>query len=177
MKPNVAFFALTSMLASHIFAETFSAEELNHRTIQRRAVEAVIWGMPAVNFDRLLQAAIQNGGGANHVIYWSRPVNSKNQTLTPDPDTIYFMPYYDTTNGPVVREIQSRSAEERGRLSRHLLRSKADGRKGIQLGADRSEAAVRIALPPVRPEEGAVRKDVEAAGCPGSEVRKQKHEN
>ena len=49
--------------------------------------------------------------------------------------------------------------------------------KRIQLGADRSETAVRIAVPSVRPEEGAVRKDLEAAGCPGSEVRKQKHEN
>ena len=49
--------------------------------------------------------------------------------------------------------------------------------KRIQLGTDRSEAAVRIAIPPVRPEEGAVRKDVEAAGFPGSEARKQKHEN
>ena len=32
-------------------AQEFSAEELAHRAIERRAVEAVIWGMPAVNFD------------------------------------------------------------------------------------------------------------------------------
>jgi hypothetical protein len=32
-------------------AQTFSADDLNNRTIHRRAVEAVIWGMPAVNFD------------------------------------------------------------------------------------------------------------------------------
>jgi len=105
MKNKPIFFALTLMLASHTFAESFSAEELNHRTIEQRAVEAVIWGMPAVNFDRLLQAAIQNGGAANQVIYWSRPVNSKNQTLTPNPDTIYFNPFYDTTNWPMVLEI------------------------------------------------------------------------
>jgi hypothetical protein len=105
MKSKFTFFVLVLMLASDTFAKTFSAEDLNRRAIERRAVEAVIWGMPAVNFDRLLQAAIQNGGGANQVIYWSRPVNSKNQTLTPNPDTIYFMPYYDTTNGPMVLEI------------------------------------------------------------------------
>jgi len=104
MRTKVTFLALAVMLANS-FAETFSSEDLNRRMIERRAVEAVIWGMPAVNFDRLLQAAIQNGGGANQVIYWSRPVNSKNQTLTPNPDTIYFMPYYDTTNGPMVLEI------------------------------------------------------------------------
>jgi hypothetical protein len=105
MKSKFTFFVLALMLASDTVAETFSAEDLNRRAIERRAVEAVIWGMPAVNFDRLLQAAIQNGGGANQVIYWSRPLNSKNQTLTPNPDTIYFMPYYDTTNGPMVLEI------------------------------------------------------------------------
>jgi len=54
---------------------------------------------------------------------------------------------------------------------------KAPAGQGIQLGTDRSEAAVRTAVPPVRPEEGVLRQDLEAAGCPGSEVRKQKHEN
>ena len=32
-------------------------------------------------------------------------MNWKNQTLTPNPDTIYFNPFYDTTAGPVVVEI------------------------------------------------------------------------
>jgi hypothetical protein len=47
-------------------------------------------------------AAIDNGAKLNQVVYWSRPVNSKNQTLTPNPDTIYLNPFYDTSNGPVV---------------------------------------------------------------------------
>jgi hypothetical protein len=100
---HVSLIALIS--TSLVQAQNYSADELARRTIERRAVEAVIWGMPAVNFDRLLQAAIQNGGAANQVIYWSRPVNSKNQTLTPNPDTIYLNPFYDTSNGPVVLEI------------------------------------------------------------------------
>ena len=32
-------------------AQTFAADDLGNRTIHRRAVEAVIWGMPAVNFE------------------------------------------------------------------------------------------------------------------------------
>jgi hypothetical protein len=79
--------------------------QLVERNLHRRAVEAVIWGMPAVNFDRMLQAAIAIGAKANQVIYWSRPVNWKDQTLTPNPDTIYFNPFYDTTKGSVVLEI------------------------------------------------------------------------
>jgi hypothetical protein len=86
-------------------ASPFTPAQLAERTRHRRAVEAVIWGMPAVNFDRMLQAAIASGGEANQVIYWSRPVNSKNQTLTPNPDTIYFNPFFDTRSGPVVLEV------------------------------------------------------------------------
>src|SRR5262249_61699040 len=100
MRIKVTFFGLALMLANHTFGETLSAEELNRRMIEGRAVEAVVWGMPAGNFDRMLQAAIQNGGAANQVIYWSRPVKSKKQTLTPNPDTVYFNPFYDTPNGP-----------------------------------------------------------------------------
>ncbi len=86
-------------------AESFTPEQLAQRSIERRAVEAVIWGMPAVNYERMLQAAIDNGAKLNQVVYWSRPVNSKNQTLTPNPDTIYLNPFYDTHDGPVVVEI------------------------------------------------------------------------
>lgn len=92
-------------------AEDLSAEELSRRAIERRAVEAVIWGMPAVNYERMLQAAIDNGAKLNQVVYWSRPVNWKNQTLTPNPDTIYLNPFYDTTSGPVVVEIPPADAD------------------------------------------------------------------
>jgi hypothetical protein len=85
--------------------EPLSSEELNSRSIQRGAVEAVVWGMPAVNFERMLRAVIANGGAANQMVYWSRPVNWKDQALTPNPNTIYFNPFYDTTKGPVVLEI------------------------------------------------------------------------
>ena len=93
------------MASSSTSAPNFSAEELERRNIERSAIEAVIWGMPAVNFERMRQAASDNGAAANQIVYWSRPVNSKNQTLTPNPDTIYLNPFYDTTSGAVVLEI------------------------------------------------------------------------
>jgi hypothetical protein len=80
--------------------------QLDQRAAYRRAVEAVIWGMPAVNFDLMLQAFVRAGGGPNQVPYWSRLLDSRNQTLTPNPDTIYFNPFFDTrTAGPMVLEI------------------------------------------------------------------------
>jgi hypothetical protein len=85
--------------------QPLSSEELTSRSIQRRAVEAIVWGMPAVNFEGMLEAVIANGGAANQMLYWSRPVNWKDQALTPNPNTIYFNPFYDTTSGPVVLEI------------------------------------------------------------------------
>lgn len=84
------------------------APDLALRAIERRAVEAVSWGMPAVNFDLMLRAMERIAGapGSNKVVYWSRPFIWKNQTLTPNPDTIYFMPFLDTREaGPVVLEV------------------------------------------------------------------------
>jgi hypothetical protein len=44
-------------LAQQATSQTFSADELARRTIGRRAVEAVIWGMAAVSYDLMRQAA------------------------------------------------------------------------------------------------------------------------
>jgi hypothetical protein len=87
--------------------EEYSASELVRRAIERRAVEAVIWGMPAVNFDRMCQAMLRlPRSGFNQVVYWSRLPDWKNQTLTPNPDSIYLMPFFNTKEvGPVVLEI------------------------------------------------------------------------
>jgi hypothetical protein len=92
-------------------AKALSADELANRTLLRRAVEAVIWGMPAVNFQRMLDAAIDNGAKANQIVYWSQPVNWKNQTLTPNTSVIYLNPFYDTSAGPVVMEIPPAQGE------------------------------------------------------------------
>jgi len=84
-----------------------SSSELAGRTVHRRAVEAVIWGMPAVNFDLMYQAMVHEANGAfNQIAYWSRLPDWKIQTLTPNPDSIYFMPFINTKIvGPMVLEI------------------------------------------------------------------------
>ncbi len=120
MKKIVAFLAtLCAVYSPYVLgADSVSREkaatssgQVVERAIYRRAVEAVIWGMPAVNYERMLQAASENGAKPNQVVYWSRPVNWKNQTLTPNPDTIYLNPFYDTKNGPVVVEIPPADAD------------------------------------------------------------------
>ena len=96
-------------LSAPASAQNFSSEELSRRTIHRRAVEAIIWGVPAVNFDVMYQAMVWDakaGDSSNKIVYWSRLFDWKNQTLTPNPDSIYFMAFYNTKDvGPVVLEI------------------------------------------------------------------------
>lgn len=85
---------------------TPTAAQLQERALHRRAVEAAIWGMPAVNYDAMYQALVRDAHGhSNQIVYWSRLLDWKNQTLTPNPDAIYLMPFYDTTGGPMVLEI------------------------------------------------------------------------
>src|ERR1700733_14524739 len=65
---------------------SMSPQDLTDRAVERRAVEAVIWGIPAVNFDRMYQAMVHDakaGEGSNKIVYWSHFFDWKNQTLTP----------------------------------------------------------------------------------------------
>jgi hypothetical protein len=93
-------------VVSPVTAQKLSPAQLTQRNIERRAVEAANWGMPVVNYDRMLQAFKAAGGDFNQIVYWSGLFDWKNQVLTPNPDTIYLMPFFDTkVVGPVVIEI------------------------------------------------------------------------
>lgn len=70
-----------------------------------RALNAVLWGMSAVNFELLFQSLVRAKGDWNQVVYWSSLPSWKNQTLTPNPDVIYLFPFYNTKDGPMVLEV------------------------------------------------------------------------
>ena len=103
----LAAMVLLGLATPSLAQPNLSIDELARRAIERRAVEAVIWGMPAVNFDLMLQAMIGSAKGKpNQIVYWSRLPDWKNQTLTPNPDVIYLMPFFNTKDvGPMVLEI------------------------------------------------------------------------
>jgi hypothetical protein len=88
-------------------AQGLSADDIARRSIERRAVEAVIWGMPVVNYDLMYQEMVRKTKGEfNQIVYWSRLLDWKNQTLTPNPDVIYLMPFFNTKDvGPMVLEV------------------------------------------------------------------------
>jgi len=49
--------------------QVFSSAELAERALQRRAVQVVIWGMPAVNYPLMYQEMVRKvKGGFNQVL-------------------------------------------------------------------------------------------------------------
>lgn len=81
-------------------SDNLSANDLTARLIERRAFEAVVWGVPAVNYDLMYQQMLNLGGQPNQIVYWSGLFDWQNQTLTPNPDVIYLMAFFNTQNGP-----------------------------------------------------------------------------
>ncbi|HEX6954015.1 MAG TPA: DUF1254 domain-containing protein, partial [Agromyces sp.] len=83
----------------------------------RRAIEAALWGIPYVNYRLMARAAERLGAAPNQIVYWSRLFDWRNQTLTPNPDVVYLMPFIDTTTaGPMVLEIPPAVGGHRGRV-------------------------------------------------------------
>ncbi|WP_409364894.1 hypothetical protein [Bradyrhizobium sp. JYMT SZCCT0428] len=109
-------------------AQVLVPDDLARRAIERRAVEAVNWGMAAVNYDLMLQEALKNTAGKlNQVVYWGRPLDWHNQTLTPNPDAIYLMAFFNTKDvglplGPRIRSIQSNASSRRRRRGAAIRR-------------------------------------------------------
>jgi hypothetical protein len=95
----------TTVVADTTGTAEFKPADFEEQIVYSRAIEAVIWGMPAVNSELMHESLIKAKGDYNQIVYWSRLIDSKNQTLTPNPDVIYINPLYDTRQGPVVLEI------------------------------------------------------------------------
>jgi len=88
-------------------ADPPTAARLGERLAKSRAIEAVIWGMSAVNTDLMRQEMLRKTTGKeNQMLFWSRPADDNNRTLTPNPDCIYFLPFFNTKDvGPMVIEL------------------------------------------------------------------------
>jgi hypothetical protein len=131
------------------YAQDFSAEDLARRTIERRAVEAVIWGMPAVNYDLMLQEMLtKSAGKVNQVIYWGRPLDWRNQTLTPNPDTLYLMAFINTKDvGPIVIDVPPADAD--GSLNANIVNVwQMPLEDAGLLGVDKGAGVKLLMLPP-----------------------------
>jgi hypothetical protein len=149
MAACLALFVALAVMASAV-AESqlnLTSNELADRMMQGRAVEAVIWGMPAVNYDLMLQEFKRIGGNDNQFVYWSRPLDGNNQTLTPNPDSIYFMAFYNTKDGPVVLEIPP--AGDDGSINANIVTVwQMPLEDAGPYGADKGKGGKYLLLPP-----------------------------
>ena len=84
-----------------------TTEELASHTIHRRAVDAVIWGLPLVGEDAVKQAAFRDGkANYNDIVWWPKGGGWKNQSPTPNVNTRYMYFFINTRqDGPVVVEL------------------------------------------------------------------------
>jgi hypothetical protein len=137
------------LTAAPAVADPTSPEELYRRAVERRAVEAANWGMPAVNYDLMLQEMLtKTAGRVNEVIYWGRPLDWHNQTLTPNPDTLYFMSFLNTKDvGPIVIEVPPAGPD--GSLNANIVNVWQEPLEDAGLlGVDKGKGAKLLMLPP-----------------------------
>ena len=130
-------------------AQNLPAGDINNRLIHSRAVEAVIWGMSAVNTDLMLQEMVtKTSGKVNQFIYWGRPLDWRNQTLTPNPDTLYFMAFFNTKDvGPIVLEVPPGDAN--GSLNGNIVTFWQTSLEDVGLlGLDKGAGGKFLILPP-----------------------------
>jgi hypothetical protein len=129
-------------------AQQFSNEELARRAIERRAVEAINWGMSAVNTELMYQAMVREGKGSfNQVAYWSGLTDWKIQTLTPNSDAVYFSPFFNTKNvGPLVIEIPPADG---GSITGTIMDIWQSALEDVgPAGADKGQGGKYVILPP-----------------------------
>ena len=125
------------------------AQSPEERLKQSRAVEAVIWGMSAVNTDLMRQEMLTKTQGKVHqFIYWGRPLDWRNQTLTPNPDTLYFMAFFNTKEaGPIVLEVPPGDAN--GSLNGNIVTVWQTSLEDVGLlGVDKGAGGKFVILPP-----------------------------
>jgi hypothetical protein len=75
-----------SLLPTHATAQALptqgtnlTVQDINNRLVHRRAFEAVVWGMPAANYQLMYQEMVDKvKGGHNQVLYWSRLLDWRN---------------------------------------------------------------------------------------------------
>jgi hypothetical protein len=86
--------------------QDYSVKELAQRKIQRRAVDAAIWGIPIVSVDAMRQAFLRDAGGRYHdIVYFSKQADWKLQITTPNASSWYVNIPISLKGGPVVVEI------------------------------------------------------------------------
>ena len=98
-----------ALMLTNAHAQNFTTEELQQRMVERRAVDAAIWGIPIVSLDTMRQAYFRDGKAKyGDIIWWPKGNAWKNQSLTPNTSLRYLYVFFNTKyDGPVVLDLPS----------------------------------------------------------------------
>ena len=99
-----------AVVVAGFIATPLQAQEAYEKALHRRAVEAAIWGMPAVSMRSAINATKRDLGGAwNDVVYFSKPMVSRHGFLTANNQTPYVISSINTKDGPMVVDVPAAS--------------------------------------------------------------------
>ncbi|OWV96718.1 hypothetical protein ATY81_04840 [Rhizobium sp. R72] len=138
----------TLLLAGPALSADKAMRQTFDQEIERKAVQAVVWGIPAVNYDLMRQEMLaKTPGKVGQVIYWGRPLDWRNQTLTPNPDALYFMVFFSTKDGPVVLDLPP--AGEKASFNGNIVTAwQLPLEDAGLLGYDKGKGGKFVVLPP-----------------------------
>jgi hypothetical protein len=86
--------------------------DVKDRMVERRAIEAAVWGMPIVNFQAMRDGMKKDAGvGYNDVAYNSKVQTWRLRTTTNNNTTPYIFIFWNVKDGPVVVDIPPSSKD------------------------------------------------------------------
>ena len=86
--------------------------DVKDRMVERRAIEAAVWGMPIVNFQAMRDGLKKDAGvGYNDVAYNSKVQTWRLKTTTNNNTTPYIFIFWNVKDGPVVVDIPPSSKD------------------------------------------------------------------
>ena len=86
--------------------------DLDYQLAYQRAIEAVIWSMPAISIREFQETAFRDYGVSwNDVVLWSKPAVPRHELLTANNQVPYMLTFLNLRQGPMVVEIPAAGAK------------------------------------------------------------------
>jgi len=97
---------ITTMLIAAGHGSAWAREKtISERVMHYRAIDAVVWAMPLLNFKQFREGHKALGVDQNDIAYHTKIQDWKFQTATPNNTTPYVNFFYNIKDGPIVIEI------------------------------------------------------------------------
>ena len=107
MKKLITIGLLSLSASAALFASPATqASDLEDQLVRSRAVEAVIWSMPAISIREFVKSTFKDYGATwNDVLLWSKPAIPRHEFLTANNQVPYMLTSLNLRGGPVVVDI------------------------------------------------------------------------